>query len=276
MAYDFAGKRVLVTGGSSGIGAALAERLRVARRHRRHLRTPLGGTERDARRSAERTAPSSAMWVCDMAVREEVDALADDVLAAFGGVDLLVNNAGIPRRKHVTRTRLRDGRERDAHQLPRRRSNSRWLCCPRCFERGEGRIVSVSSIAAPLSSPGESAYDASKAALAVFSEAMAMDLWFDGIKVMVVYPGRGRHAAVRHPRQRPAARRGMERIPVERDGRRHRRRPRDRRRRGLRPAVVQRHRHRQGAEPRRASSRRGRVAQVPAPMRSSAYARAPS
>jgi len=57
------------------------------------------------------------------------------------------------------------------------------------IERRSGRIVNVSSVAAPLSSPGESAYDASKAALAVFSEAMAVDLWDTGVKVTVVYPG---------------------------------------------------------------------------------------
>ena len=57
------------------------------------------------------------------------------------------------------------------------------------IERGAGRIVNVSSVAATLSSPGEAAYDASKAALCVFSEAMAADLWDTGVKVLVIYPG---------------------------------------------------------------------------------------
>jgi short-subunit dehydrogenase len=56
-------------------------------------------------------------------------------------------------------------------------------------QRGSGRIVNVSSVAATLSSPGEAAYDASKSALSVFSEAMAIDLWETGVKVLVVYPG---------------------------------------------------------------------------------------
>ena len=55
--------------------------------------------------------------------------------------------------------------------------------------RGAGRIVNVSSVAATLSSPGEAAYDASKSALSVFSEAMAIDLWETGVRVLVVYPG---------------------------------------------------------------------------------------
>ena len=60
---------------------------------------------------------------------------------------------------------------------------------PQMLERGAGTIVNISSIAATLSAPGEAAYDASKAALTAFSEAMAVDLWETGVKVMVVYPG---------------------------------------------------------------------------------------
>jgi short-subunit dehydrogenase len=59
---------------------------------------------------------------------------------------------------------------------------------PQMLARGAGTIVNISSIAATLSAPGEAAYDASKAALTAFSEAMAVDLWETGIKVMVVYP----------------------------------------------------------------------------------------
>ncbi len=60
---------------------------------------------------------------------------------------------------------------------------------PQMLERGEGRIVNISSVAATLSPPGEAAYAATKAALTVFSESMAVELWDTGVKVMVVYPG---------------------------------------------------------------------------------------
>jgi short-subunit dehydrogenase len=60
---------------------------------------------------------------------------------------------------------------------------------PHMLERGSGRIINLSSVAATLSSPGESAYDASKAAITAFSESMAVDLWETGIKVLLVYPG---------------------------------------------------------------------------------------
>ena len=60
---------------------------------------------------------------------------------------------------------------------------------PQMLERDSGRIINVSSVAATLSSPGETAYAASKAALAVFSECMTVDLYGTGVKVLVVYPG---------------------------------------------------------------------------------------
>jgi NAD(P)-dependent dehydrogenase (short-subunit alcohol dehydrogenase family) len=211
MGYDVSGKRVLVTGGSSGIGAGLAERFAA-----------MGATVGIcARRSDELAAtldrcrahvPESQMWVCDMAIPAEVDALADGVMAAFGGVDVLVNNAGIPRRKHVTQLDYATVETvmRINYLAPVQLT---LALLPQMLERGEGRVVNVSSIAAPLSSPGESAYDASKAALSSFSEAMAMDLWFDGVKVMVVYPGVVDTPLFDIPDNDPLPD-GMERIPV--------------------------------------------------------------
>lgn len=212
MGYDYAGKRVLVTGASSGIGAVLAERFAA-----------LGATVGIcARREAELAAtlakcqahsPSSQMWLCDMASESDVDSLADGVLDDFGGVDLLVNNAGIPRRKHVSELDYETvASVMRINYLSAVQLTLRLL--PAMIERGDGRIVNVSSIAAPLSSPGESCYDASKAALASFSEAMAMDLWFDGIKVMVVYPGVVDTPLFDIPDNDPLPASAPERIPV--------------------------------------------------------------
>jgi NAD(P)-dependent dehydrogenase (short-subunit alcohol dehydrogenase family) len=126
--------------------------------------------------------------VADLGDPADVDRLADETLAALGGVDVLVNNAGIPKRRHA--------RELDAATVdtvmqvnflgPIRLT---LALLPQMLEQGGGQIVNVSSVAATLSSPGEAAYDASKAALSVFSEAMAIDLWDDGVKMLVVYPG---------------------------------------------------------------------------------------
>jgi len=186
MAYDFTGKRVLVTGGSSGIGLGLAERL-----------ASLGAVVGICARRPDQLSgalelirahsPSSEMWTCDMAIPAEVDALADGFLQKFGGIDLLVNNAGIPKRKHVTA--LDQATVENVMRINYLGPVQLTLALLPSIIENKARVVSVSSIAAPLSSPGEAAYDASKAALASFSEAMAIDLYHDGVKVMVVYPG---------------------------------------------------------------------------------------
>jgi short-subunit dehydrogenase len=187
MGIDWHGSRVLVTGASSGIGAGLAEEF--ARRG-----AVVGLSGRDAARlgaTAERCRAHGATvheWIADLGDPAAVDRLATDALTDMGGIDVLVNNAGIPKRRNV--------RELDAATVdivmqvnflgPTRLT---LALLPQMIERGEGRVVNVSSVAATLSSPGEAAYDASKSALSVFSEAMAIDLWDNGIKVLVVYPG---------------------------------------------------------------------------------------
>jgi short-subunit dehydrogenase len=133
-------------------------------------------------------SPDSRMWVVDLADLDAVDQLSVDVLDAFGGVDLLVNNAGIPKRRHVTALNI-DTITQVMHINYLSPTRLTMALLPQMLERGSGTIVNVSSIAAQLSAPGEAAYDASKAALTAFSEAMAMDLWDSGVKVMVVYPG---------------------------------------------------------------------------------------
>jgi short-subunit dehydrogenase len=184
---SFAGQRVLVTGASSGIGAGLAERFAregavvgICARREDRLREVLD--------RCRAHSPESRMWVCDLAVADQVDHLADAALAEMGGIDVLVNNAGIPKRRDVTAL---DPETVDAlttiNYLSPVRLTLRLL--GQMLERDSGRIVNVSSVAAVLSSPGEAAYDASKAALAVFSEGMAVDLWDTGIHVLTVYPG---------------------------------------------------------------------------------------
>jgi len=185
--FDAAGQRVLITGASSGIGAALAERLAeqgavvglCARREER-LREVLD--------RCRKHSPESRMWVCDLTDFDALDAMARAAVAEMGGVDVLVNNAGIPKRKHVTEL---DAGTVEAVMRVNYVSPVRLTLAllPDMVARGSGRIVNVSSVAATLSSPGEAAYDASKSALSVFSEAMAIDLWETGVKVLVVYPG---------------------------------------------------------------------------------------
>jgi short-subunit dehydrogenase len=187
MGFEWTDKRVLITGASSGIGAALAERLAasgaivglVARRERE-----LGEVLDRCRVHS----PSSRSWTVDLADLGAVDDLAVVVGSEFGPLDVLVNNAGMPKRKGVLEVDA-DTIERVMHLNYVSPVRLTLGLLRAMVERGTGLIVNVASVAATLSSPGEGAYDASKAALAVFSEAMAIDLWDTGVKVTTVYPG---------------------------------------------------------------------------------------
>ncbi|MCU1375117.1 MAG: short-chain dehydrogenase Adh 1 [Actinomycetia bacterium] len=185
MTYE--GTGVLVTGASSGIGAELAEALAargavvgICARREDRLAAVL---QRCRAHSSE-----CRMWVADLADPAQVDRLAKVALEELGRIDLLVNNAGMPKRRTVQALDI------DTVEAVMRLNflspvQLALALVPHMVERGSGVIVNMSSVAALLSSPGEAAYDASKAALSVFGEAMALDLWETGVKVLNVYPG---------------------------------------------------------------------------------------
>ena len=185
--FTAAGKKVLVTGASSGIGAALARAFAAAG-------ATVGICARREGRLAEvladcrRHTPDSRSWTVDLADLAAVDRLAAEVSDALGGLDILVNNAGIPLRRHVTDLTPDDV---DRAMLVNYLSPVRLTLAllPHLRARTEAWIVTISSVAATLSSPGEAAYDASKAAITAFAEALAIDLWDSGVHGLVVHPG---------------------------------------------------------------------------------------
>ena len=182
-----AGSTVLVTGASSGIGAALARRLAadgatvgvVARREDR-----LAEVLADCRK----TSPDSRMWVADLADLEAAEDLVRSAWDAFGHLDCLVNNAGVPMRRHTTKL---DGETLDWVMRVNFLAPARMTLAllPRMLERGSGMVVNVSSMAGRLGNANEAAYSASKFALCGWSEAIAVDLWDTPVVVRLVNPG---------------------------------------------------------------------------------------
>ena len=188
MGYSVAGKHVLVTGASTGIGAALAVGLAEAG-------AVVGIC---ARREAELAAvlaqvrehsPESRMWTIDLGDLDALEAFAADVSLEMGGLDVLVNNAGIPKRRNVLAL---DPETVESVMHLNYFSPVRLMLAflPELIERA-GRIVNISSVAARLGPPGEAAYTASKAALTGFSESMQVDLGVAGhdVQIHVVNPG---------------------------------------------------------------------------------------
>ncbi|OBI99303.1 SDR family oxidoreductase [Mycobacterium sp. 1465703.0] len=182
-----AGKRVLITGASSGLGAALARQLAArgavvgltARRRDR-----LNEVLTDCRRSS----PGSAMWVADLADTSALGDLALRAWEALGGIDVLINNAAMPKRRSVVA--LDPGEAEDVMRVnffaPMRLT---LALLPRMLARGSGIIVNVSSVGGRLGIVHETAYCASKFALCGWSEAMAVDLHDTPISVKLIEPG---------------------------------------------------------------------------------------
>jgi short-subunit dehydrogenase len=187
MAYAAAGKRVLITGASSGLGAALARQLAA-------LGAVVGLTARRRDRLGEvladcrHTSPESAMFVADLGDTLALSDLALRAWDALGGIDVLINNAAMPKRRSVIA--LDPGEAEDVMRVnffaPMRLT---LALLPRMLARGSGSIVNVSSVGGRLGIVHEAAYCASKFALCGWSEAMAVDLHDTPVSVKLIEPG---------------------------------------------------------------------------------------
>ena len=184
---SFRGVRALVTGASSGIGRALALRLAregarvglVARREAalRELADEIAAAGGEAR-----------TFRAGLGDREQALACAAAAASAFGGVDLLVNNAGYGRHRSFLEWDLDDmERVMRVNYLGALAMTKALL--PQMVGRGRGWVVFVASVAGKLASPDESAYVASKFALVGLAAALSIEVEDAGVHVLTVCPG---------------------------------------------------------------------------------------
>jgi short-subunit dehydrogenase len=181
------GPIALVTGASSGIGAATARLLAdqgttvalVARRADR-----LEQVADDCRVGA----PRSCAWAADLSDPAEAAALSLRIWDELGPLDVIINNAGIPMRRPADRLTMAEvERVMTVNYFSPVAITLALL--PGLLARGSGTIVNVSSLGGRLGIATEAAYSASKFALAGWSEGLAADLVGTGVSVRLVLPG---------------------------------------------------------------------------------------
>jgi short-subunit dehydrogenase len=182
-----AGKTVLITGASSGIGRATALKLGEA-----------GGIILLVARTKEKLdeladeiegiGGVAYSHPCNLTDMDDIDRMADEVLDNHGAVDILVNNAGKSIRRSVNRAYDRFHDYQRTMQLNYFGPVKLILkLLPSMRERGAGHIINISTIGLQVNTPRFSAYVASKAALDAFSRSIAPEVIGDGVHVTTIY-----------------------------------------------------------------------------------------
>jgi len=176
----------IVTGGSKGIGLAIARaflgrgmHVAITARH-----------EKDLARAKAQLGGGDTILAVAADVRNPADAqrTIDETVSRFGGLDVLVNNAGVGRFANVADMSIETWREVIDTNL-----SGVFYCThaalPEMRRRGGGYIVNISSLAGKNAFTGGAAYCASKAGLNAFSEALMQEVRYDNIRVSYVMPG---------------------------------------------------------------------------------------
>jgi 3-oxoacyl-[acyl-carrier protein] reductase len=181
------GKVTVVTGGTKGIGFAIAKRLLqdgasvfVCGRDKSDLRAAIGKLSEFGRVEGE---------VCDVRSEDQVRMMLEECERVFGGVDILVNNAGMG---YFGKTVEEMSGEEFRQTLETNLFGVFYAChyaVPIMKKRGGGYIINISSLAGQNAHPRMAAYNASKFGLNGFSEALMQEVRQDDIKVSYICPG---------------------------------------------------------------------------------------
>lgn len=182
------GRTAIVTGGSKGIGYSVAEALAgaganvlICARHR-------GEVEEAAERLTRSGGGRVVGATCDMRVHEQVRALVDRAVEEFGGLDILINNAGVGVFAAIDEMDLDDW-----HRVIETNLNGVFYASrealPHLTRGGGGWIINIGSLAGKNPFAGGTAYNASKFGLVGFSEAMMLDVRQQGVRVSCIMPG---------------------------------------------------------------------------------------
>ena len=207
-------RRIFITGGASGLGRALAERYA-----RDGWRVCIGDLDvarcADALAAIRTSAPAAHAVACDVTREADLQAAADWLQREWGGVDVVVNNAGVAQMGGIAETTLDDWQWIiDINLLGVVRGCK--VFAPLLRQQGGGQLVNIASMAGLVHMPHAGAYNATKAAVVALSETLQLELEPDGIRVSVVCPAFFRTDLARHMRAANAQLEAMTKRLVER------------------------------------------------------------
>lgn len=184
------GQRAIVTGGAAGIGRAICERLLAD-----GVAVSIWDRDRDAGEVAVRELDTRGrihFVELDITDLTAVEAARDDTVTALGGVEILVNNAGMSGPNTTTWKYNPD----DWDKVLSLNLTATFYCCraivPDMIGQGYGRIVNIASIAGKEGNPGASAYSASKAGVIGLTKSLGKELADQDISVNCVTPAAAR------------------------------------------------------------------------------------
>jgi short-subunit dehydrogenase len=192
------GKVVLITGGSRGLGFAVASEFA-----RRGARVAICGRDEAsldaARRRLSVRGGEVMAQVCDVGDREQIAALIAATTAQLGPIDILVNNAGVATVAPVARQTIEDFEEA-MNVMFWAIVHSSLTLLPEMLERGDGTIVNVTSIGGKVASPHLLPYSCAKFAAIAFSDGLQGEVAQHGVRVLTVVPGFMRTGSQEHAR----------------------------------------------------------------------------
>ena len=186
--FDLTGRSAIVTGGSKGLGEAMAAGLASAGADVLLTSRNLNEAESTAARIATDFGRKAIGFKADVVKEAEVDAMMAKALEEFGRVDVLVNNAGVNIRGAIDEVSYEDFKEVQDVNV-----NGVWLCSRAVLshmkERGSGRIINLSSALGLVGLADRTPYATSKGAVAQMTRALALEVAKQGITVNAICPG---------------------------------------------------------------------------------------
>ena len=176
------GKTALVTGGGGGIGREIAAQLKAA-----GANVAICGRNVEKLEAAARSIGGALTLPGDLLDDTYVQSCVDRTVETFGGLDILINNAGVALSKPFAETTIEDFDRVMATNV-----RAPFILIRSALphlRKARGRVINIASVVAHKGYPLQSAYAASKHALLGLSKSLANELYEDGVRVHVISPG---------------------------------------------------------------------------------------